>query len=193
MFNRMHGWYFSALLVCSAVAAPAASACTIKGAILLEYNRNGIWQHLGFCITDETVTGGVYSGRYQQFQNGMIFWTPWTGAHTVWGRILDKYTSMGWWTSILGFPTTSESTTPDGVGRFNGFEHGMIYWTPSTDAHEVHGAILDKWASLAYERGPCGYPTSDEMDGQFGIRFNYFEHGAIQWRSDYGAVANCNQ
>jgi uncharacterized protein with LGFP repeats len=45
-------------------------------------------------------------------------------------------------------PLTDESPTPDGIGRFNHFQGGSIYWTPGIGAHEVHGAIRDKWASM---------------------------------------------
>ena len=39
-----------------------------------------------------------------------------------------------------------------------------IYWTPTTAAHEVHGAIRVAWAQHGFELGPVGYPTSDEHD-----------------------------
>ena len=45
-------------------------------------------------------------------------------------------------------------------------------------AQEVHGAIRDKWASLQWERGPLGYPMSDEY--QWGVyRRSNFERGFI--------------
>ena len=62
----------------------------------------------------------------------------------------------------MGFPVTDELGTPDGRGRFNHFEGGSIYWTPQTHAHEVHGAIRDKWASMGWERSRLGYPIGDE-------------------------------
>jgi uncharacterized protein with LGFP repeats len=57
---------------------------------------------------------------------------------------------MGWERSFLGYPVTDETGTPDGIGRFNHFSNAAsIYWTPSTGAWSIHGAIRDKWASLA--------------------------------------------
>ena len=82
-------------------------------------------------------------GRVRDFDNGSIYWSPETGAHEVHGAIRDKYGKVRKW---IGYPTTDETGCPDGVGRFNHFEHGSIYWTPETGAHEVHGAIRDKWA-----------------------------------------------
>src|SRR5207302_49498 len=80
-------------------------------------------------------------GRYNHFQGGSIYWTPGTGAHEVHGAIKDKWASMGWERSFLGYPVTDETGTPDGVGRYNHFQGGSIYWTPSIGAYEVHGAI----------------------------------------------------
>lgn len=60
---------------------------------------------------------------------------------------------------LLGACTAGEPATPDGVGRFNHFERGSIYWTQTTGAHEVHGPIRAKWESLGWETGALGYPV----------------------------------
>ena len=86
------------------------------------------------------------------------------GAYEVHGAIRDKYLALGAEASILGYPRTDESGTPDGVGRFNHFQGGSIYWTPGTSAHEVHGLIRGLWSSLGWETNPqLGYPVSDEL------------------------------
>jgi uncharacterized protein with LGFP repeats len=91
------------------------------------------------------------------------------------------------WTR-LGFPTTDELGTPDGHGRFNHFEHGSIYWTPETGAHEVHGLIREKWASIGWERSRLRYPTSDEETPPGGHgRVSDFQGGAIVWTPEHGA------
>ncbi len=85
-------------------------------------------------------------------------------THEVHGAILGKYEELGAEASFLGYPTTDESGTPDGVGRFNHFQAGSIYWTPSTGAHEVHGLIREFWAAHGWERNVAlGYPISDEL------------------------------
>ena len=54
------------------------------------------------------------------------------------------------------------------------------YWTPITGAHEVRGAIRDRWVALGWERGSLGYPVSDETNEVDGCgRLSLFEHGAI--------------
>jgi len=50
-----------------------------------------------------------------------------------------------------GGPLSDERGTTDRVGRFNFFAAGIMFWTPRTGAHEVHGAILDRYARLGYE------------------------------------------
>lgn len=128
-------------------------------------------------------------GWYQHFQNGSIYFrSPETGAHEVHGAIRDKWASLGWERSFLGFPLTDETPTSDGRGRFNHFQGGSIYWNPKTGAHEVHGAIRDKWASLGWEKSFLGYPITDELTIQNGQgRFSDFEYGQIAWSPWIGA------
>jgi len=125
-------------------------------------------------------------GRSRDFDNGSIYWTPETGAHEVHGDIRLKYAQLGNW---LGYPTTDETGCPDGVGRFNHFEHGSIYWTPQTGAQEVHGDIRAKWAEMGWETSYLRYPTSDEHNFTGGRR-STFQGGEIRWTPQGGAVPN---
>ena len=142
---------------------------------------------LGYPLTDELTTpDGV--GRYNHFEHGSIYWTPATGVHEVHGSIREKWSSLGWEKSFLGCPITDETTTPDGIGRYNHFQQGSIYWTPSTGGHEVHGTIREKWSSLGWEKGFLGYPTTDEIStGSLGGRYSDFQGGSIYWSPRTGA------
>ncbi|QHA10202.1 hypothetical protein GQF42_44405 [Streptomyces broussonetiae] len=100
----------------------------------------------------------------------------------VGGAILTKYNELGGEGGVLGCPTSGELTTPDGRGRYNTFDHGSIYWTATTGAHPVWGAIRDKWGAIGWEAGKLGYPVDDELtnpDGQ-GKR-QQFEGGTVYW------------
>jgi uncharacterized protein with LGFP repeats len=146
--------------------SPSTGAHEVHGAIRDEWASLG-WEKsvLGYPITDESgCPDGV--GRYNHFQNdGSIYWSPSTGAHEVHGPIRDKWASLDWEKSFLGYPVTDEWWCPDGVGRYNHFQNnGSIYWTPTTGAHEIHGLIRTKWASMGWEKSPYGYPTSDEQN-----------------------------
>lgn len=134
-------------------------------------------------------------GRSQPFSGGkFIVWHPQLGAFEVHGAIAARWLSLG--REQWAYPTTDELGTPDGRGRFNHFAAmqlaghpvASIYWTPQTAAHEVHGAIRDAWAGQGFERGPVGFPTSDEHGSSVpGGRRNEFEHGFIDWTAQRGA------
>lgn len=114
-------------------------------------------------------------------------------SFVILGAIRDKWMSLGGKNSALGNVTADEKTTPDGIGRFNDFEKGAIYWTPGTGAHAIMGEIRDKWAALKWETGPLGYPTSDFAPTIDGIgRCVHFEHGSIYWSPKTGAHAVLN-
>lgn len=130
-------------------------------------------------------------GWYQHFENGSIYWSKETGAHEVHGAIREKWATLGWEQSFLGFPTTDESVADDGIGRYNHFQGGSIFWTPDTGACEVHGAILEKWASLGREMSFLGYPISDELSFTYGSgRYNNFQKGQIAWSPSLGAAVS---
>ncbi|TFV83442.1 hypothetical protein [Blastococcus sp. CT_GayMR16] len=132
-------------------------------------------------------------GRAQPFRDGVIIsWHPQLGAFEVHGAIGEKWQQMG--REQFGYPVTDETTTPDRRGRFNHFRSmqivgdpvASIYWTPETGAHEVRGAIRSAWERSGFERGPLGYPMSDEF-GDAAHRRSNFEHGFIDWTPQRGA------
>lgn len=63
----------------------------------------------------------------------------------------------------------------------NGAIAFVIFWTPSTGAHEVHGAIMQTYSSEGWHLSDLGYPTSDEKDlaGVTNGRYNEFQNGVI--------------
>jgi len=109
--------------------------------------------------------GGEYDvagGRGQDYTGGSIFYSSSTGAWAVHGAILATYRNLGGPGGVLSFPTSDETGTPDGVGRFNAFAGtggSGIYWTPNTGAHAVHGAIYAQWASLGWNAAAWATPS----------------------------------
>jgi len=132
----------------------------------------------------ETLNGGMF----RHYEGGSIYIGNDVGeAHEVHGHIRDKWANLGWENSFLGYPTTDELTTPDGVGRYNHFQNGSIYWYPNAGAFEVHGLIRDKWAELGWERSVLGYPLSDELDTADGQgKYTKFQNGRIYYHPTYG-------
>lgn len=129
--------------------------------------------------------------RYNNFQDGGIYWTPSMGAKSIHGAIYQKWAQFSYERGVLGLPTTNELATPDGIGRYNHFEgqNGSIYWTAATGAHEVQGAIKSRWASLGWERSYLGYPTSDEF-GISGGRRTDFQNGYITYSFATGQITD---
>ncbi len=80
-------------------------------------------------------------GLKQEFAHGSIYWHPVTGAFDVMGPVGARWSTLGAESSSLGYPMSDSTPTQDGVGGFNHFEHGSIFWSPATGAHEVTGAI----------------------------------------------------
>jgi uncharacterized protein with LGFP repeats len=100
------------------------------------------------------------------------------GSGTVTGASAEKYKELGGCDSPLGRPTSDELPTADGIGRYNTFENGSIYWKPEAGAHAVMGAIRDKWKALGWEIKWVGYPTTDEIASGNG-HYNVFEGASI--------------
>ncbi|MCZ2403459.1 choice-of-anchor D domain-containing protein [Paenarthrobacter sp. Z7-10] len=143
---------------------------------------------LGRSLTMEFAVAG---GTCQDYVRGVICWSPTTGAHAVHGAIYTRYKAAGGAAGFLRFPTTDEKGTPDGVGRYNHFSgsgRSSIYWTPATGAHSVQGAIRNKWASQGWEKGPLGYPVTDEYSVPIG-RESDFRGGSLVWNSHTGVVS----
>ena len=111
--------------------------------------------------------------------------TYWPSPFKVCGKIREKYDSLGGPRSFLTWPKSDELKVPDGVGRRNEFVNGFIYWHPNTGAHPITTHFSVAWARTGWERGPLGYPTTDEFGLSDGIgRKQSFEHGHI-----YGSLA----
>ncbi len=95
------------------------------------------------------------------------------------GAILTRWEADGGKASPLGLPTSPEASA-DGQTRYATFEHGAMYWSPETGAQPLTGAIYQAWASLGYERGALGLPTSGEIAEPEWIVQN-FQHGTLNY------------
>ena len=168
-----------------------SSVNEVKKAIQTKYDK---LSHLGTAAPNGIIEVMVGLWRQTYVKNGVehgaIYYTKERCAFAVYGAIYKKYVSLRAEKSLLGFPITDETVTPDGVGRFNHFQGGSIYWTPKLGAFEIHGAIKDKWSKLGWERSFLGYPTTDELTTPDKIgRYTHFQGGSIYWTPTLGANA----
>ncbi|ETW24218.1 N-acetylmuramoyl-L-alanine amidase [Mycobacterium gastri 'Wayne'] len=103
------------------------------------------------------------------------------------GAIYERWQALGGMNSVLGAPTSPEAEAA-GAARYATFAKGAMYWSPDTGAQPVTGAIYDAWASLSYERGPLGLPTSAEIQEPLRITQN-FQHGVLNFERLTGNVS----
>ena len=172
------------------VWSPATGAHVSMGAIRSVWSadkfENG---KLGYPTTDEI--GGLRDGGvYQMYERGAIVWSPTTGAHISIGDIRTKWASVGFENGQLGYPTMDEYPMLNG-GVYQGFEHGLIVWSPETGAKITKGGIHSTWGSTGFEKGPLGYPTTDEIGGlKDGGVYQMYQGGAIVWSPATGAYVS---
>ncbi|NAZ75603.1 hypothetical protein GTQ99_09245 [Kineococcus sp. T13] len=159
-----------------------------RGAIRDKWAATG-WENgrLGFPTTSDAPTPNG-RGWYTHFQGASVYWSPQTGAHFTAGAIKDQWALHGWENGGLGFPATDDTSTPNGRGYYTHFQGGSIYWSPATGAHDVRGAIRDKWASTGWENGHLGFSrTGDTRTPNGSGYYNHFQGGSIYWSPATGA------
>ena len=161
------------------VWSASTGAHLLMGAIGETWQTN---QQLGLPLTDEWPSSG--GGAAQTFQNGVIHWRSDLGAHVVKGAIRSRWESLGGTRSLVGFPTSSEISVGGGA-VYQTFQHGAIYWSPST-IRVVHGAIGTAWKANGAALGWLGAPTSDEYAIDGGVQRD-FTNGSIVWSTRTGA------
>jgi hypothetical protein len=80
---------------------------------------------------------GPNGGKYQQFTGGDIYWSQLSGAHDVWGDVMQAWKEHGGAGGALGYPTTDEKDSADG-GREAQFTGGAITWVNGQTTVTVH-------------------------------------------------------
>jgi uncharacterized protein with LGFP repeats len=160
---------------------------------------------LGRQFTGPPISGlqAVLNGYRIRYANCDIYDSAATGAHEVHGAIRDEYNATAHESDccgtavqkLLSLPTSDEMNVPGVPGaRMNTFQGGAIYWSPSTGAHAVYGAIGALYNRLGGPTSYLGLPTSEEQgipDGQLipNERVSYFQGGKILWTPQGGAHA----
>jgi hypothetical protein len=143
------------------------------------YNDDAFRASVGNPKADEVYdANGGAPVRYRDFDHARAYWSSATNVFFVAvGPILDKYKSVGEYKWLMLAQDTT--TAPDGIGLYNHFQGGAsIYWSPATGAHEVYGAIRNRWTDMGREQSYLGYPTADEAQAG-NLRRSTFQHGNI--------------
>ncbi|MGY2084927.1 LGFP repeat-containing protein [Blastococcus sp. SYSU DS0539] len=167
---------------------PATGAHPVRGAVLDAWAARR-WEAgvLGYPISDE-MPAARGDGRVQLFQGGAILWTPSTGAQPVRGAVRAAWGSQGAESGVLGYPTSDELSAADGIGAVQLFQGGAIFYSPSTGAHPVRGAVRAAWAGYGAETGVLGYPTGAEVPTADGVgAAQVFQGGVMLYSPATGA------
>jgi uncharacterized protein with LGFP repeats len=142
-------------------------------------------------VGDTACPGSIGYGRLNQIRDiAARFNKPASSADLAasmrGGAIYARWQAMGGVNSALGAPTSPE-TPGAGLSRYVTFDRGAMYWSPTTGAAPVSGAIYDAWATLGFERGALGLPTSGEIQEPQWIGQN-FQHGTLNLDRQSGTV-----
>lgn len=167
--------------------SPAGGTHAIPyGAIHDRYAQLGYeLSFLGYPTSDAVWSNG---NAYQLFENGVIYYTPQTGAWANSGAIRGRYRALNSEHGVMGWPTGPEVCGIKNDGCYQTFQGGVIYWSASTGAWESRGAIRTRYRELGLEHSGMGLPTSAEsctLDG--GGCYQFYEGGVIYWSPSTGA------
>ncbi|MGY1748052.1 N-acetylmuramoyl-L-alanine amidase, partial [Modestobacter sp. SYSU DS0511] len=141
---------------------------------------------LGAQVTAPTLTPDG-SGAYAHYAKGSIYASPATGARILRDAVREKWASLGYERSALGYPLTDVTAISGGAGAFAHFQKGSVYWSSATGARVLSGAVLEKWGTTGWENGPLGYPVSDVTSLAGGVQFAHFQGGSVYWSQGTGA------
>jgi GH25 family lysozyme M1 (1,4-beta-N-acetylmuramidase) len=167
--------------------SPATGAHITDGAINTAWAAQG-WENGGLGYPTSNEIGGLKDGGvYQNFQGGVIHWSPATGAHITRAAIDAAWAGLDWENGFLGYPTSNEIGGLKDGGVYQSFQGGVIYWSAGSGAHSNAGAIRTAYASQGWENGLLGYPTTNEYASGGGVAQDY-QGGRITWSGTAGTA-----
>jgi uncharacterized protein with LGFP repeats len=163
---------------------------TVLGAVVPKWGQTGYERGALGYPTADTVCGLRDGGCSSAFENGVIAWSPSSGAHVVTGTALDRWSTSSAESGPLGYPTGDTTCGLLDSGCATTFQYGVLYDSASTDVVRVTGAIEGRYRTLGAERSALGYPTADEVCGLAGGGcVQHFQNGDVYWSPGNGARA----
>lgn len=132
---------------------------------------------------EELAVGTDGLGRLGVYEHAHIYFYPGVGAFPIpSGGLFEAYASLDYERGVLGYPVREFSKLD--AGAVQAFQGGVLYRKDGADAgYPVFGEIGKRWADEGYEKGPLGWPVSNEgVDGN-GNRYQLFENGSLYWHS----------
>jgi hypothetical protein len=101
-------------------------------------------------------------------------------------QLTDRYLRSRSLIHLLGPPTGPTRAFAHGFTR--AFVKGGMFWSSRSGIHEVHGAILRRFAAIGGVGGHAGFPTTDVTPiSPAGLRSRFHGSWAIYWSRQTGA------
>jgi uncharacterized protein with LGFP repeats len=163
----------------------------VRGSIDAYWRQTGGalgWLHDPDSSEVETPDG---SGFSTTFQNGSIWWSPATGAHSVRGPAYGVGLDGDTWWPAPGYPTDdgAEVLRGDGTlaGSYQHFENGVHYRWMLGSGYVYAGPLLDAYAATGYESGRLGWLIGDAEKFRYGTGLS---NDPDSWRQrfQFGAI-----
>lgn len=159
----------------------------VHGDLLTEFGKqagvNGILKY----PTSDTLTTSDKKAKYNNFENGRIYYRGAAGTFAVPAPYFAKHESVGGVHGILSYPSSSVRTSSDKASRYQNYDGGRIY-VQGTRVVEIHGAVFALHESLQGVHGVLGYPVTDlKPAGDDRGKGQWFEHGFIWYSATTGA------
>ncbi|OMH34120.1 hypothetical protein [Tersicoccus sp. Bi-70] len=129
-------------------------------------------------------------GCSQQFEHGRIVWSSAAGARVVRGAIGALFAATGGPRGVLHYPNSGETCGQVGGGCYQQFQGGRVYWSATTGARIVRGAILISYLWLTGPGSWLGYPVAGEKCAVSAC-LQRFAHGQLSWSA--GSVATAHE
>jgi hypothetical protein len=121
----------------------------------------------------------------QEYERGRIYWHASTGAHGLYGRLLQRYRDGGGHDvnpatgeRELGFPASDHERSEDGLYERVRFEWGTIADVAGTPLVRLFGRLYEVWVAEGGPLGRLGHPLSDVSRVEDG-RAVWFEGGFL--------------
>jgi len=150
--------------------------------------------NLGKAMTDfPNCNIGRKNACVQAYENGVIIYSPETGAWEQYGDIRNRFVALRSVDGILKYPVGPMNCAIGFKGAcVQAYENGVIIYLSETGAWEQYGDIRNKFISTGSVNGALGFPTSG-IETKDGVTTQTFAGGAISttktgtWES-YGEI-----
>lgn len=182
------------------ILGPSTSVQLRNGNVTFQYFNNGVivgsdrtgyWESMGQIrsrwialnyehgILGLPIGGITKNGEisYQQYQRGFITGNSRVGYWESLGSIRKRWAQLGYDRGVMGSPTSPEMSY--GRAVFQRYQNGYITGNGSVGYWESRGPIRARWASLDYERGKLGFPTSNIIALTNTAVKQAYQHGMI--------------